>query len=594
MSELETQPPSAPVEENASAAAPAEGEEKESKNALKKRLKAEAAARAKAEKAAAKAAKAAEAGPKSGLAADEDIVDPSKYKENRQRALAELEQSGTKLYPYKFHVSHRLGEFIEKYSSIGDGEHKDEEVSIAGRIIGKRAQGSKMVFYTIQADGHRVQIMSQVQTYAEGEDSFFAVHNSLRRGDIVGAVGTPGKSKKGELSIFPTKLQLLTPCLHMLPVEKKGQEMFTNQDIRYRQRHLDLILTPATREVFYKRAQIISYVRRFFDARGCLEVETPVLNMQAGGATAKPFLTHHNSLNAELSMRVAPELFLKKLVVGGLDRVYEIGKNFRNEGIDPTHNPEFTACEMYEAYADYNDLMDMTQELLSGMVKAICGSYVIQYLPLGAEEPLTIDFSPPFKRISMKSGLEEILGVTFPNDLAGEESMKLMNDLLKKHQLDCSPPRTASRMFDTLVGEFLEAKCINPTFLTDHPLVMSPLAKKHRDDEFLTERFELFVATKELANAYTELNDPVDQRARFEEQMKDKAAGDDEAQPIDEGFIEALEVGLPPTAGWGLGIDRLAMFLTNKNTIKEVILFPAMKPEQGIQKEEELAAEKEE
>ncbi|KAF2751150.1 lysyl-tRNA synthetase [Sporormia fimetaria CBS 119925] len=555
--------------------------EKISKSELKRRTKQRDLAKKKAEKA---ATTELPTHSKKAKEPSEDDLNPNQYFEIRSRAIQTLrETKNPNPYPHKFHVDTRVGEFLEKYEHLKKGEVlEDVEIRVAVRIMSIRSAGNALRFYNCKGEGQAIQIFCDAAHFKPDPNNAaaFAEHHSLfRRGDWIGIVGNPGRTNPknrdtGELSVFAKEVLLLTPCLHQLPYGLKDQE------IRYRQRYLDLILNNSARQTLQTRSKIIQYLRHYFDEKGFMEVETPMMNKIHGGATARPFKTYHNDMNLEMFMRVAPELYLKMLVVGGFEKVYEIGRQFRNEDIDLTHNPEFTSMEFYWAFADYYDLMDLTEDLLSKMVEHVTGGLKTTLHRDDTGEKIEINWARPWRRVPMIPTLEEMTGEKFPpaDQLHTDETGKFLERVLEKMKLECSEPRTNARMIDKLVGELIEPTCVNPTFITGHPQVMSPLAKPDRNIPGLCERFEMFAATKELANAYTELNDPVIQRNLFLQQMEDKNKGDDEAQPIDETFIHALEFGLPPTGGWGLGIDRLVMFLTGKYNIKEVLAFPLMKP----------------
>ncbi|KAK0810725.1 lysyl-tRNA synthetase [Friedmanniomyces endolithicus] len=552
-----------------------------SKSELKKRQKQREKDKQKAEREATRQPPPA-AKRKAGPAEEE--LNPHQYFEIRSRAVKRMKETQSpNPFPHKYTVDYDLANFEREYGQLKKGEvDRDRTISIAARIYNIRTAGENLRFYEVAVNGAEIQIMA-TNNESTSKTPFTEQHDHLRRGDWIGVKGFPGRTSPkrednpGELSVFAQETTLLAPCLHQIPSEHYG---FKDQEERYRNRHLDLIMNKRTRDTFLARSKITKYVRNYFDDNGFFEMETPILLKNAGGATAKPFNTHHNDLNMTLALRIATELPLKQLVVGGLTKVYELGRQFRNEGIDLTHNPEFTTCEYYEAFADVYDVMDRTEELVEGMVKTICGSLQTEFTTQHGET-YNVNWAKPWKRIEMMPALEEACGEKFPagDQLHTDETNQFLRRMLKKTGLECTPPLTNTRMIDKMVGEFIEEKCINPTFITGHPQVMSPLAKYHRSHPGLCERFEAFVCKKEIVNAYTELNDPLDQRLRFEEQANQKAQGDDEAQVLDEGFLTAMEYGLPPTGGWGMGIDRMVMFLTNHYSIKEVLTFPFMKDE---------------
>lgn len=475
----------------------------------------------------------------------------------RRQKLKELQDQGKNPFKIeKFNPDHHTTDITDNFE-----EFEGKEVTLAGRVMSKRGHG-KISFMDIQDMKGRIQILSKIDEL--GEEAYKII-SYLDMGDIVGVEGEVFKTQSGEISIKAKKLTLLSKSLQILPEKWHGLK---DPDLRYRQRYVDLIVNPEVKETFLLRNKIIKKIREFLDNLGYLEVETPILGNIAGGANARPFLTHHNALNIDMSLRIANELYLKRLIVGGFDKVYEMGKMFRNEGMDTRHNPEFTNIELYEAYADYNDMMEITENLVAYVAKEVLGTTKVEY------QGKTIDFTPPWKRIKMQDAVKEHTGVDFDKINTDEEAI----EVAKEHKLEIKPGMTRGHVISEMFEEFCEQYMDQPTFIIGHPVEISPLAKRNPDDPRITNRFEAFANCWEIANAFSELNDPIDQRERFEEQLRQKEYGDDEAHPMDEDFLNAIEVGLPPTGGLGIGVDRLIILLTNQASIRDVIFFPTMKP----------------
>lgn len=440
-------------------------------------------------------------------------------------------------------------------------EYEEKTVRVAGRIMSKRGHG-KVIFMDLQDSNGRIQLFNRMNNVGEEE---YADIKALDIGDIVGVEGEVFKTKTGEVSIRTQKLTLLTKSLQILPEKFHGLK---DTDLRYRQRYVDLIMNPEIKADFITRSRIISEIRHFLDNRGFLEVETPILNTIAGGATARPFITHHNTLDIDMYLRIANELYLKRLIVGGFDKVYEMGRMFRNEGMDHTHNPEYTMIELYEAYNDYEGMMEITEQMISTVAEKVTGSMKVEF------DGKVLDFTPPWKRITMVDAIKEYADIDFTEVETDEEARQIA----KANNVEIDENATRGHVISEMFEAFCEEHLVQPTFVTQHPVEISPLAKRNPEDPRYTDRFEAFVSTYELANAYSELNDAIDQKARFEDQVKARLAGDEEAQMMDLDFVNALEVGMPPTGGLGIGVDRLIMMLTNNVSIRDILLFPTMKP----------------
>ena len=490
----------------------------------------------------------------------------------RREKLEKLTQMGINAFPADEYT------ITDSAQSIKESFEEGKKVKIAGRLISRRIQG-KASFAELQDSSGRIQVYFNRDEICPTDDK--ELYNEVYKhlldiGDIIGVEGELFKTQVGEMTVMVKNFTLLTKTLRPLPFAKIDEngvvhDAFNDPELRYRQRYVDLVVNPEVKDVFVKRTKLFNAMRQFFNDAGYFEVETPILQSIPGGAAARPFITHHNALDIPLYLRIANELYLKRLIVGGFDGVYEFSKNFRNEGMDRTHNPEFTAMEIYVAYKDYNWMMDFTEKLLEHCAKAVNGTTKAVF---GEHE---IDWKAPYERISMTDAIKKFTGY----DITGKSEEEL-RAFAKSIGINVDETMGKGKLIDEIFGEKCEGNFIQPTFITDYPIEMSPLTKKHRDKEGLTERFELMVCGKEIANSYSELNDPIDQRERFEEQMKLSEKGDDEAMFIDQDFLRALEYGMPPTAGLGIGMDRLMMFLTNNASIQEVLFFPQMRPEKKM------------
>ena len=497
--------------------------------------------------------------------------------EDRLAKLAELKRRGIEPYAYRYGVTHSSTAARDLFNQAeAQGKTETEPVSVAGRVLSLRPHG-KATFIDLSDRDGRIQLF--VRQNVVGAEAYELL-SLLDPGDWVGAQGPVLKTRTGEVSVSATALELLSKSLRPLPIpkvevdavtgEKTVHGGFADVEQRYRQRYADLAVNPEVRNVFMARTRLVTAMRRFLDARGYVEVETPVLQPMYGGAFAKPFKTHHNALDMPLFLRIADELYLKRLIVGGFERVYEIGHDFRNEGIDRTHNPEFTMLEFYEAFADYEDMMRLVEQLFAEIVTESTGSPVVRF------QGVDVDFTPPFKRLSFLRAIADAGG--FDPEQATDEELRAQ---LRQRGVADTKDMNRGKLLDELFKELVEQHIVTPVFIIDHPRELSPLAKPKRGNPAVVERFELVAVGRELANAFSELNDPIDQRERFEAQQRFRSAGDEEAQGLDEDYVRALEYGMPPTGGVGIGVDRLVMLLTDQPSIRDVILFPTMRPEQG-------------